>query len=367
MRVLFSHEGNVAAQAWSHGQIPAIGLTRLGHTTWQSAFTVHPSHGDMRMRGLDDKGSLTEIPDVIVMRNMDQDLTRQITAAREARQLVYIDLDDDHWNLPEWSVAYWWQKRSGKFLHPHSEQALGRAQRSTDLDYLEANMRAATGVLVTTPALLKSVLDAVPEGLGKAHICRNGIDPLLYRWPKKEHSPLRVRWMGTTGGNNHLGFLDIVPPLKAALSGTDTEFWHLGAMTGEPPLKEQLGDDFPVPVHEEPWVPTRELPALLAEVDVGIIARRPHLFHEAQSNVSGLAYMAAGVPFIVSLTGPYSQLPAVHVAGRSGPEVWERVIRALVTDADRRRDMRWEGREQAMDWTPEIVATDYERVFEADA
>jgi glycosyltransferase involved in cell wall biosynthesis len=52
----------------------------------------------------------------------------------------------------------------------------------------------------------------------------------------------------------------------------------------------------------------RQLPAMLAEIDIGIVPRVPGPFNEGQSFSSGLEYAAAGCPFVAYPSGEYRLL-----------------------------------------------------------
>jgi hypothetical protein len=370
VRILFCHESDGAAQHRQRAVTPALGLSRAGHTVHLSGHAWIPSEGPRSdgevIRGRGPKRAILPRTDVAVLRLVDQDESAGITRAREHGQLVYMDLDDDVWQLPPWNSARQWLRRSGRLIEPRGLQVHRPGDPAgVDLDYLEANMRAATGVIVTTPALAESVRFRVP-GV-PVHICRNGIDPALYRWPRKpyEHHPLRVAVMGTTKSGNLIGLADIAETLGDVMREVGgVELWHLGAGHGEPLAKMLPG--VPGPIREIPWAPTAQLPGMLEQVDVGIIARRAHPFHEAQSNVSGLTYMAAGVPFIASHT-----LEMTLTTGRvvmNTPAQWRRALEEMLpaSAAEARFARGAYGRNALTAWDPRATASFYESVFLRD-
>jgi glycosyltransferase involved in cell wall biosynthesis len=381
LRILICHESDGAAQHQQRAVTPATGLRQLGHKVHTSSYSFHgdvitgPSVDDVRVLELLKKGSqvpaILPPPDVVILRLLDQAEPESIEKARESGQLVFCDLDDDVWHLPEWSNARAFLRRSGEWVHAELEEARevelerkGRNVRSVDLDCLEANIAAATGTICSTPAVARAVEEAVPGA--RTWVCQNGIDSTLYTWPRKpvEHEPLRVAWMGTTG-DRVVGFLDVLPAVAHVLSEYGCEFWHLGAEEGAPSIREWLPPDWSVPVRVVPWARSKVLPWLLSEIDVGIIARRPHPFTEAQSTVSGLRYGAAGVPYIASASELYTELDAQGCGVvYDHPDGAGQALTRIVSDAYLRDELRIAGRAVALRYSPRHIAESYVRAFE---
>lgn len=368
MRILFCHETDGAAQYRQRALTPAMGLTQLGQQVELSSLSAHPRAPDSTevIRGLDERtGKLGGRPDVVVLRLLDQDESVSIRRARRNGQLVYVDLDDDVWAVPEWNAASRTLKRSGEFLYPDRlelAQVMGARIRSVDLDYLEANIQAATGVLCSTPAVAASVLEAC--GPVAVHVCRNGIDAGLYERPRPvlEHRPLRLGWMGAVQQGTAEALRDVAEGITAALEQTGAMFVHLGG--SGPELAELLG----IPLERfayVPWAKSSALGAMLARIDVGMVCRRPGPFTAAQSNVSGLSFMAAGVPFAATNTAEYQRTPASLVLEHTA-EAWHFHLVDLITHATRRARARELGYQQLPEHSPRAVARAYLDVFRDD-
>jgi hypothetical protein len=386
MRIGMGHESADAAQFQQRVVTPAKGLQLLGHKVYRSGFTFHgevitlakiPDEEVWRrlQPWIDDPSidppqipAVRPPPDVMTLRLFDQADPQSTLEAREHGQLVFFDLDDDVWHFPDWSGVKKWLRRSGEWVYPNEKRSTDKP-RTIDLDCLETNYRVANGVLCSTSRVAEAVTEAVPEA--RTFITRNGIDAALYYYPRKlvEHAKVRVAWMGSTTEHNAAGFLDVIGELAAILEEYDCEFWHLGAEPANPdakPLSAWLPKGWKIPVRQVPWAPIKMLPWLLSEVDVGVIARRPHIFHEAQSNVTGLAYAAAGMPFVASRSAEYERLEKSG-AGKcyDHPKIGPALVPILESRA-LRDDMRRCGRDVAViEYSPAETAKQWQAAFEA--
>ncbi len=381
MRILIGHESDGAAQYQQRALTPATGLRKLGHKVYLSGYSMHgdiitaPDCNDeevmeimLRAQAEQKTPQIPAIkppPDVVILRLYDQDESGSILEARSSGQLVFCDLDDDVWNMPEWNGWGAYMKRDGEYIYPDLPRRADKP-RSIDLGHLERNLANADGVLCSTPRVAEAVKENVPGAF--PFLCRNGLDWSKYTWPRKivEHDKLRVAWMGVTSGSNHLGFLDILPALTHLLSEYDCEFWHLGAEKESPKITDWLPKKWSVPVRMVPWSPVRLLPWLLEQIDVGIIARRPHIFHEGQSNVSGLAYGAAGVPFVASRSAEYELLEKLGCGRTYGHPSGFAEAFGYLMDPKIREGMRELGRKAVVDhYNPKVTAEQYITAIEA--
>lgn len=271
---------------------PATGLRRLGlHAEVVPAFDQRP---DGRVVGIRKDRSFTRPHDAVVFRRIHElgpkgehlpaDCTKIFEVAREAGQVVFYDWDDNMWELPEHNPA-------AKHIGP------------AELAVHEANMDAASGVLVSTETLA-SVVDK--HTTAPVFVCPNGVDRTAYRMWKGEHSPLRVAWMSLTAWR----FADLEPHaawLGEELAARGLELWHVGDDPYNPanrPLAELL-PHFPVPIRTIPWCWVDKLPDSLAQVDVMVIPMADDALNASRSPTSALACAAAGVAFAGSDNAAY--------------------------------------------------------------
>jgi len=365
-------EQDGSAQARQRAQTPANGLTRLGHIVRTSSVTLHPRSPAFgrEIRGLDRDGRSTSAreAEIVVMRLVDQDESASIRAARDAGQIIVFDWDDDVWHLPEWNPARRLLKRSGRYIY--GTPLLDHPTRSIDLDCLEANMAACDAVIASTPPLarvIRDVLDERDEPCPQIFVCRNGIVPELYR-PTPEHNPLRVGWAGSI---DYLGdsLRTIAPVLVEVMSELDddrrVEFWHLGT-EHHPQEVDQILGPVTFPIQSRPWVPAREFPRVLEEIDVAVIPRLACAFTESQSAMTGLSMAAAGVPFIATATSEYLALAQTGVGfTASSPDDWRNLLNVLLRSARLRASSRGRALEVVVaDHGPIATARHYVDVFE---
>ncbi len=358
--ILFVAEAGDSTCAYYRAYLPTLGLRKLGYQADMCSTLMERDDG--RWTGLVNPDGRQVLafdppPDVLIVRKMiapDGNMTAGTGMYRQCRehgQRIFIDLDDDPWNLPRWNPAYG---------NTSAEQL-----RAWELD-----MESATGVICSTPALA----DAVREHTGAdVFVCRNGVDPTIYTESMKQHSPLRPLRLGWLGLMSFRGvdLEPVVPALKEVLANRmgEVEFWHLGARPDEISVRELLGSDFPVQIVERPWVTITELPSALAQIDVAIVPMHGGLFSEARSSVTGLALAAAGVPFASSATAEYRRLFDSFQTGYPvwNLDQWPQALRVLV-DAERyeyRQSMRGAGWMAARKHDLLNTARQYSQVLES--
>lgn len=205
------------------------------------------------------------------------DYSAQVTAARQAGQRVFVDIDDDLFHLPPTSPAR-------ELLTAES------------LDAFAATMNAAEGVICSTAGLARSLGSRV---MAPRYVCGNGIDPSLFPLWEGEHTPLRVGWLGPWKWRNDdlASIAEWLVPFLNARAG-DVEFVHMGTMPDDTGKVEDVLQGLTVPVEKVPWVPFQCLPQSLAQVDVLIIPQRRggdfEAFANSRSPTSAIAAIAAG-------------------------------------------------------------------------
>lgn len=356
--VLFITEAGDSSSSWARAHVPGKGLAKK---QWQVCLThmqfAHPNGLIAGAAPAKDGKGLGALPITkhIVMRRMNDingklaQMKGDIIKARNAGQRVYIDLDDDPWNVPEWNPAH--GNLTDKEMHRW-----------------EQDMKECDGILVTTPALGLSVADHV--GSVPVYVCPNGVDVESYvpnrEWP---HDPFRLGWIGTLDYRGHDLREIAVGPLREALDGLfgQVEFHHYGADLKKGSIHDLLGPRFPVQVREFPWVPMTKVPEILPQLDAAIIPQVKHPFNSARSAHTGLQMCAAGVPFVASATEPYLEL--WRQGGGYGisndPGTWAQSIRMLVSEETRAAatDIRTAGLMLAQVYKPERIAVEWEKAF----
>jgi hypothetical protein len=88
------------------------------------------------------------------------------------------------------------------------------------------------------------------------------------------------------------------------------------------------------------WVPFPELPAHVREFDIGIAPIADLPFNLARSNVKVKEYAAAGVPWIASARGPYTDLSSRCGGLVIGDDQWEDTLVSLAGSRMKRMQLR---------------------------
>lgn len=374
--VCFGGEGRGAAQRYFRGSLPAQSLARRGWRTEVAELVLHPTEvleiaKDPRLRGgtpvRDLERNIIDVRihepcDVMTLRLMDDidlldpsakpgDMPDAIARARRAGQVVLVDLDDDVWNIPEWSPA----ARQMNRYNP--------TRRTVEPDVLNANIAAADGVLCSTQRIVDVVKEQVPGA--RAWLVPNGIDPAVYRWPRRpeEHSPLRVGWMGSL--SHHRPHLETMVEALDVLADYGAVFTFMGWTPSYAKEAEELLRSLPCKAGTLPWVDHHQLPEMLAQVDIGIIPRVDTPFNDGQSTTSGLQYAGAGVPFIAYPSQPYRELHDQGVGFlASTVDDWRERLRSLLCSSGLRDSMRSEGRRVVGElYGPKQTGARYEGLF----
>ena len=355
--ICFGAEGGDSACAYFRAQIPAKALAPFGWETSVAEYVLTPQTPEglreygPRIRGWGGPGTEIDEPaDIVTLRIMDDvvidpatkkgadnyrmdNMAAEIRRARDDGQIVLYDIDDDLWHLPVWSPA----ARAMNKLVPYA--------RACDLSVIGANIAACDGVITSTRYLadeLRRRFD-VP-----VYVLPPGIDPAPYEGfndrPPNEH--LVVGWMGSI--SHHLQHLRSMQIALDCLPELGAEFTRLGSIDGD--NGAMLLHEVPAKVNQIPWGGISELPAKLANLDVGIIPRVDEPFMEGQSITSGLQYAAAGVPFIATATAEYRHLNDLGV-GYIAYDIaqWRAQLKWISSDGDLRREEADSARKIALD------------------
>lgn len=93
------------------------------------------------------------------------------------------------------------------------------------------------------------------------------------------------------------------------------------------------------------WVPLKQYPSVMMELDIGMVPLELSRFNEGKSWLKGLEWAALGVPFVASPTRQYEalyQLGAGLIADDS--RRWKQKLTALVQNIDLRQDVAERGK-----------------------
>lgn len=219
------------------------------------------------------------------------DYSEQVAAARAAGQRVYVDLDDNLFELPPTSPAR-------------------DVLKQDSLDALQATIDASDGLICSTPGLAAALEHRVTV---PRYVCPNGIDPSLFPMREGEHRPLRLGWLGPWKWRHDdlASVADWLVPVLNQRAG-EVEFFHLGVMPSDDGKAEDLLPGLTVPIQKIPWFPFPCLPQSLAQIDVLMIPQRRggafEAFANARSPTSAIAGIASGAVVWATPIESYAEL-----------------------------------------------------------
>jgi glycosyltransferase involved in cell wall biosynthesis len=156
-----------------------------------------------------------------------------------------------------------------------------------------------------------------------------------------------IGWAGSV--QTHPDDLQQVGPAIARLVQAGYTFKHVGAT-------EQLAKALGLPRTPLSTGPVEfaRYPATIAQFGIGIAPLAMTRFNQAKSWLKPLEYAATGVPWVGSPTEDYLKLHG-HGCGliAERPKDWERLLKRLANDEERRVELSAAGREVAGRWTVE--------------
>lgn len=272
---------------------PGRALARAGWDVTYASDGIDIGKEDGRVRG---------DPDVLVLCRVSGEEVPDAVCRirRHGRTLVVYDVDDWFAGIPGYNPA-------------------ARIHRD-DLNEMHQAMREVDLITCSTPEL------AAGYGvLNRTAVLANYLDPEIwqpYQGMARLRSHIHVGWAGAfhwRGGDLELlkpwiyDFLDAHPEVRFAAIGCSELLTWLGidGMTTPqlPPGEKttELNKD----LH-----PYQHLPAMLANLDVGLVPLMQNRFNQAKSWCKGMEYNAMGIPAVASPSREYRKFIRPGVNGR---------------------------------------------------
>lgn len=256
-----------------------------------------------------------EYVDIIFMhRLMHNGLAENVLKGRAAGQIIINDIDDWYWGLDPKNHAF--KATDPKFNKDENRYNYRQILHNSDL------------IIASTPYLASRLMQWNMKAA--LTVVKNTID--VERFTPKEHTPgtPTVGWVGSTAHRS--GDLETMQGiLKPMLMNGDIELQHSGHMSvdGYDGFADAVGvpDDM---VKKLPMVPHQEYASILT-MDIGLVPLRHTPFNQAKSDIKGLEYAAAGVPFVAQKIDAYVELKESLDVGRiaKSPKDWVKHIKAL--------------------------------------
>jgi glycosyltransferase involved in cell wall biosynthesis len=256
--------------------------------------------------------------DVVFMKLiMDRWAPKQIELAQSLGQKIIVDIDDFHEGLTP----------ANKAFHVTDPELNKRANR----DFYSQVIEAADIVTVSTPFLL----GYYSTKRNNVHMIRNGVN--LHQFTRRKHTSSKpvIGWAGAVSYRNN-DLEQLREWLPDFLEEHDLMFHHAGHEDGMPSFADITGVS-PNRVTTSPIVPISEYAAGL-RFDIGIVPLSDIPFNEAKSNIKGLEYAAAGIPFVAS---PLPEYQVLHDDGvgmlAETPDEWRQHFETLLDYRTRKR------------------------------
>jgi len=238
---------------------------------------------------------------VVLQRYMDDWVPEAVARAVAGGQIVINDVDDWFWGIHP-------KNQAAKLVDPE-------LNKTSNTDHYRDTLSASTVVTCSTPFLAERIGEFGID----TRVIRNGVATTMFR--ERIHKTGRpiIGWTGSTAHRSgDLGvFAKVVPQIEG-----NSRFHHTGAYDKYPAFAKEIGV-LPARVSTLPMLAPEDYPLGLV-FDIGIVPLTDIEFNQAKSNIKGLEYAAASIPFIASPSPEYVHLHQEAGIGRLAetPEEW---------------------------------------------
>lgn len=254
-----------------------------------------------------------QFPDIIISQRLMMDnLVTAYKIGRSAGQIIVNDVDDWYWGLSTTNEA---------FKHSHPKH---NAYENTN--YYRQSLAASSYVTVSTPYLhgrLSRTLK-VPMTILPNYVDVSRFSPVTIT----DTDCPDVGWAGST--SHRSGDIEILNGVLGPLAKEGSiKLVHAGDCVGSPSFASQLGVEEDLISRKIPRALAEDYPSIL-DFEVGLIPLRNTPFNEAKSDIKGLEYAAAGIPFVASNLPSYVGLANSGFDGGSflakNGEQWKKYV-----------------------------------------
>ena len=227
-------------------------------------------------------------PDLlIVQRIMHEGVADTTRLAQEAGQIVVHDIDDWYWALDPRNNAW-------KVSHP-------KYNKEENTVFYARNVASCDFVISSTPYIAEKVREKfkVPTT-----VLKNTVDTTKFSAVDQPDTPT-VGWVGSTAHRS--GDLEILSGIFPQFLRNDSiKLLHAGHDESAPKFADALKVDESL-VGTTPLRPSYQYQEMLT-MNVGLVPLNDIPFNHAKSDIKGLEYASAGIPFIASPLSAYKEL-----------------------------------------------------------
>jgi glycosyltransferase involved in cell wall biosynthesis len=227
-------------------------------------------------------------PDLILIQRIMHDGVDGATRlAQKAGQVVVHDIDDWYWALDPRNNAW-------KATHP-------KYNKEENTVFYARNVASCDFVISSTPYIAGKVREkfGVPTT-----VLKNTVDTAKFTTVDQPDTPT-IGWVGSTAHRS--GDLEILSGIFPQFLRNDSlKLLHAGHYDGAPKFADALKVDEAL-VETTPLRPSYEYAEMLT-MNVGLVPLNDIPFNHAKSDIKGLEYASAGIPFIASPLSAYKEL-----------------------------------------------------------
>lgn len=277
---------------------------------------------------MDTSGELHDVDVILMQRLMYDGISDHMIASQKQGIKIINDIDDWYWGLSPTNDA---------FRHNHP-----KVNPRANFNHYRKIIANSDLIISSTPYLAGRVAEFCRAPI---EVSKNTVD--ISRFTPREHHdtphPI-VGWVGST--NHRSGDLEILKGIFPAFLRTNSiRLFHGGTVPKAPSFASRVGV-LDGEVETMPLCPHSEYPNLMV-MDIGLVPLTKMPFNRCKSDIKGLEYAAAGVPFIASTLDAYIELQQDLGIGRlaKNPVQWSRHIKELShyetrkEEAERNREM----------------------------
>jgi len=259
-------------------------LREAGHevtvgTMWKSVDHIEVEDGYTKERVSPDL--------ILIQRIMHDGVDGATRLAQKAGQVVVHDIDDWYWALDPRNNAW-------KATHP-------KYNKEENTVFYARNVASCDFVISSTPY----IADKVREKFGvPTTVLKNTVDTAKFPTVDQPDTPT-IGWVGSTAHRS--GDLEILSGIFPQFLRNDSlKLLHAGHYDGAPKFADALKVDEAL-VETTPLRPSYEYHEMLT-MNVGLVPLNDIPFNHAKSDIKGLEYASAGIPFIASPLSAYKEL-----------------------------------------------------------
>lgn len=256
----------------------------------------------------DDRYEFTPI--IIMHRLMHNGLADHIKQARKAGQVIINDIDDWYWGLDPSNQA---------FLASHPKH-----NPVENVNNYRSILAASDLVTVSTPYLMNRLTWIKCP----MTVVKNTVDLSKYTMFHHTSDTPTIGWAGSTAHRSR-DLETIAGVLRQLYNSGEYKLHHSGHHPSYPTFASRIGVS-DSEVSTLPLSDHNSYPSIL-KFDIGIVPLNVVPFNRAKSDIKGLEYSAAGIPFVAQAIDSYLELRANTGIGRIAkhPTDWVKNLRSL--------------------------------------